>query len=198
MPKNKIRSRALRQLAVQLLQEIAEGEILPAEREDLATSLVRQWITYEGNATRFVGQQQVNLILAKTVAGTCRIVSNPGLAAWMNRLNQDWKISPEEFPDIFWQLNRGQSVEVTNSEGIPLRLWVNPKERSMGVEPLVKEPVPPGLKRDHHKIAADQLEHLFGSDLEMDTMEELACSVAKQWQQNDGHASLFLNAKQQW
>ena len=67
MPKRKFDSRALRQLAEELIQRIAQDEEIPeGEREDCVTSLVRQWITYDGNATVFVGEQQIYLVLGKT------------------------------------------------------------------------------------------------------------------------------------
>ena len=51
-------SRALRHLAEELLDEIAESEEVPeGEWRDLATSLVRQWVSYDGNATLFAGGQ---------------------------------------------------------------------------------------------------------------------------------------------
>ena len=57
-------SRALRQLAEELLDEIAEDEeIFEGAWEDLATSLVRQWVSYDGNATLFLGGRQVYLVL---------------------------------------------------------------------------------------------------------------------------------------
>src|SRR6266567_1012384 len=50
MSKRNVNSRALRQLALELLQQIAEDDEIPeGEREDFATSLVRQWITYDGS-----------------------------------------------------------------------------------------------------------------------------------------------------
>jgi hypothetical protein len=198
MPRNKSNSRALRLLAEDFLRRVAEDEEIPAdEREDFVTSLVRQWITYDGNATCLLGEQQVYLVLAKTPLGQFCIVPEPGLPGWMKQLREDWKISPEDLPDIIGQLNLGQSAEATNTEGVPLRLWVNPRERSRGVEPLVKQPVPPGRKRDYRKVAANELEQQFGTALEADEMEALACSVAKQWQQFEGHACLFLDGDEQ-
>src|SRR5215469_14372515 len=159
MPKRKFNSRALRQLAEELIRTIAQDEEIPEEeREDFATSLVRQWITYDGNATVFVGEQQVYLVLGKTPLGKPCLVPVPALPGWMNRLREDWKISPDDLPDILDQLNCGQSAEVINGDGVPLRLWVNPKKRSKGVEPLVKENLPSGTKRDYHKIAVNVLE----------------------------------------
>ena len=87
MPKRKFNSRALRRLAEELIQRIAQDEEIPeGEREDFATSLVRQWITYDGNATVFLGEQQVYLVLGKTPLGQSCIVPEPAQPGWMNRL----------------------------------------------------------------------------------------------------------------
>jgi hypothetical protein len=198
MRQRKFNSRALRQLALELLQQIAEDDEIPKdERDDFATSLVRQWITYDGSATVFVGEQQVYLVLGKTPLGKPCIVPEPGLHGWMRQLTQDWKVSTDDLPEVIDQLNRGQSAEVVNGDGVPLRLWVNPKERSRGVEPLVKEDFRPGTKRDYCKIAANELEQQLGEGLEPEEMDELACSVAKQWQRHEGHACLFLDGHEQ-
>ena len=198
MGKRKYNSRALRQLAEQILREIAEDyELADEERDGLVTSLVRQWITYDGNAALFLGEQQVYLALGRTPLGKPCIIPAPGLGGWTKQLTQDWKIDPNDLDEIFEQLNRGQSAEVINRDGLPLRLWVNPKERGRGVELLVKEPVRPGLKRDYRKIAAHELERLFSETLDPEESDELACSVAKQWQQFDGHACLFLIGHEQ-
>jgi hypothetical protein len=198
MQKGKINSRALRQLAEGLLDQIAQGEEIPEdERRDFVTSLVRQWVTYDGNATVFVGNQQVYLVLGKTPLGKPCIVPEPGLHGWTKQLTGDWKVSPDDLPAVFDQLNRGQSAEVVNGDGTPLRLWVNPKERIRGVESLVKENIPPVRKRDYRKIAATELEQQFGEGLDPEEVDELACSVAKQWQQYEGHACLFIDAHQQ-
>jgi hypothetical protein len=58
MRQSKFDSRALRQLAEALIQQIAEDDEIPeGERADFVTSLVRQWITYDGSATVFLGEQ---------------------------------------------------------------------------------------------------------------------------------------------
>jgi hypothetical protein len=198
MPPRKFNSRLLRQLAEELVQTMAEeGEIHPSAQGDCVTSLVRQWITYDGHATLFLSQWQIYLTLGNTPQG--KPVSTPDAAGnnWMNQLTRDWKINPDDLPDIRGQLNRGQSAEVTNADGIPLRLWVNPKERSRGVEPLVKQVLPPGTKSDYRTIAAKELEQQLGDVLEPEELDELACSVAQQWQRHEGHACVFIDGKQQ-
>ena len=198
MQKKTSNSRALRQLAEELLIKIAEHEdLLDADREDFATSLVRQWITYDGKATLFLHEQQSYFDLSRTPLGRFRIVRDSVRPGWMDRLREDWKISPDDLIDVRRQLNTGQSAEVMNSDGIPLRLWVNPRERRKGVEPLVKEPVPPGQKRDYRKIAGHVVEQRLGTSAAADEIEALACSVAKQWQQYEGRACVFLGGNQQ-
>jgi hypothetical protein len=197
MPKRKFDSRALRQSAQELVQMIAaEGVIPEGEQDDLVTSLVRQWVTYGGTATLFVEGEQFYLTLAPTALGEPSISPEPALPGWIDRVTRDWKIRPEDLPDAFAQLNRGQSAEVINDDGIPVRFWVNPQERKRGVEPLVKEPLPPGWKRDYRKIAADQVGQHLGAEVEDDDLEVLVCSVAGQWQKYEGHACLFTEEEE--
>lgn len=197
MSTRKFNSRVLRQLAEELFANLAE-KFPEANREDFVTSLVRQWITYDGNATFFVGEMgemQIYLVLGQTPLGKPYIHPEPDFSGWLERVQEDWNIDQEDFPGIIEQLNRGQSAEVVNREGVPLRLWVDPKERKKGVEELVTKRLSPGWKRDYHKIAADQLEQHLGF-LDEDEMHELVCSLAKQWQQYQGHACLFLDRGQ--
>jgi ribosomal protein S27E len=199
MRKRNSNSRALRQLAVGLLQQIdPEGEVPDDERDEFVTSLVRQWITYDGNATAFVGERQAYLVLGRTPLGKPCVVPEPGLAGWVEQLRRDWRIGPDDLPEVLDQLNRGQSAEVVNGDGIPLRLWVNPKEKSRGVEPLVREGTSPGRKWEYRQIAATEFEQQFGDGLDPEEMDELACSVAKQWQEHEGHACLFIDGHEQF
>jgi hypothetical protein len=198
MRKITVNSRALRQLAERLLAEIAEDEGIPeAEWEDLATSLVRQWVTYDGNATLFLGGRQVYLVLGQTPLGKPCVVPEPAPHGWVRQLTQDWKVSPDDLPEVIGRLNRGQSAEVVNGDGVPLRLWVNPQERSRGVEPLAGEDIRPGAKRDYCRVAATELGRQLGEGLDPQEREALARSVAKQWQQHEGHACLFVGGHQQ-
>jgi hypothetical protein len=145
----------------------------------------------------FLGEEQVYLVLGRTPLGRPCVVPEPAGPGWVRRLTRDWKVSPDDLPEVLDQLNRGQSAEVVNGGGVPLRLWVNPKERSKGVEPLVGTDFRPGATRDYCQMAADELEQQFDMALEADEMEALARSVAKQWQRYGGHACLFLDGHQE-
>jgi hypothetical protein len=59
MPTRKGNTRALRQLADDLLRSLLPEDVPDFPRQDFVTSLVRQWITYDGHATLFVGDDQV-------------------------------------------------------------------------------------------------------------------------------------------
>jgi hypothetical protein len=191
-------SRALRHLAEQLLVEIAEDEVISeAEWGDLATSLVRQWVSYDGNATLFLGGRQVYLVLGQTPLGKPCVVPLAAPEGWLEQLSREWKVRPDDLPEVLDQLNRGQSAEVVNADGVPLRLWVNPRDKSRGVEPLAKGDFRPGAKRDYLQLAAAALVEQFGSSLDPEEMDGLARSVARQWQQHEGHAGLFVGGHQQ-
>ncbi len=75
MPRKKTNSRALRQLAEELVQHLNEdGELPDEECADFVTSLVRQWLTY-GNATFLRSElDQIYLVLGKTPLGNPNIV----------------------------------------------------------------------------------------------------------------------------
>ncbi len=192
VPTNKSEIRELRVLVEELIGGLVEeGHIYEANRDDLVTSLVRQWITYRGNATLFLREQQFYLTLSRTPLGKpCPRLERVS-SDWVEPLTEDWKIDPDDLADVFDQLNRGQSAEVTNTDGIPLRLSVDPSQRARHVEPLVKEQRPEGFQRDYHKIATRCLEQQFGESLEFEELEALVCSVVGQWKRFQGVACLF-------
>jgi len=199
MQMKKFNSRVLRDLAERVVEGIAEdGDVFEAGRPDLVTSLVRQWITYNGNATLILGEQQVYLVLGRTPLGGYRVTPEPGLLGWVGELTRDWKVRPDDLPDAIDQLNLGQSAEVVNGDGVPLRLWVDPRERGRGVEPLVREAPSPGAVRDDRKVAADELRRQVGVELGPEELDELASSVATQWRRYDGHASVFVDGREEY
>lgn len=189
---------ALRQLAREFLSGLAEEEFVPeSQRDDLERSLVRQWITYDRNAALLVDRRLLWLVTDCTPLGRLRVVATSGDMGW-DRLMEDWKIEEDQLPEARNQLNLGQSAELTNSDGVQVRLWIDPKMRGHGVEPLGEQPAPTlPIKRDYRKIAADGLRDQFGDTLEPDEMEALTDSVAAQWQRHQGHACIFCGVHQE-
>jgi hypothetical protein len=194
--KKRCEPRILRQLAEGLIEDIArDTQIADADRADFVTALVRQWTTYDGNAALFIGNRRFYVRVDMARPTQCSIAPESGQVGWINAVCADWKIGPEQLPELIGQLNRGQSAEVTNADGVPVRLWVNPKERCTGIEPLVKQPAPPERNRDCRKIAADMLEQYSG--LSRDAWQPLVAGVERQWQEYKGHACLFIGAESQ-
>lgn len=197
MPNKKSNTRALRQLAENLIRQlVGEDELWKQDYADLATSLVRQWITCDGHATLLQGDRQFYFHLGHSPLGKACVGTECHSGDWLKQFAEQWQVAAEDLPDIIERLNRGQSAEVTNAEGCALRFWMNPKDRSKGVEPLVKTPLPPGWRRDHRKIAADVLNRHLGALLDEAEKEELAGSLARQWQRYQGHACLFVGTEQ--
>lgn len=198
MSKKSSSTRVLRQLAEELIDQMAEEYSLSnSDRADLATSLVRQWITYDGHATLFLDDEhQIYLHLVRTPLGRPRPVPEAGLLGWIKQFTTDFQISPDDVPEIIAQLNRGQSAEVTNQDGVPVRVWVNPKEKRHGAEKLVRQKMTGPVKRDYLKIAGYELTQQFGDGLDEDEMDELARSVARQWQKFGGFACVFVEDRQ--
>jgi hypothetical protein len=197
MPRPTHSSRELRRLAAEFLDQVAdEIDLLESERESLVTSLVRQWITYEGNASLILDGHEFSAVVSYSPLGKTKVSISRGVN-WLRRLREDWNLDEETASDAIDQLNHGQSAEVTSSDGLPLRMWINPREQTGGIEPLTKEiPAWVAAKR-LFKIAYDLLETSLGDEIDEEEREELACSVAKQWQEYHGHGSLFLDETRQ-
>ncbi len=188
----KFESRALRQLAEEVIDKITEGgDLFPSEREELVTSLVRQWTTYDGQAALFIGEQPYFFPLVHTPLGRPHTTPSQGPRDWLGIVATDWNIDPEELPDVASQLNRGQSAEVVNRDGVSIRVWTNPSEGRCAVEPLepVQTPQTPGV--DYLKLATRCIVDRFGNDICEEETDQLATSLMKQWKKFDGHAGLF-------
>jgi hypothetical protein len=195
---SKSKSQALRQIAEAIVKKTLENEVIPeSQRRDFATSLVRQWITFDGHATLFIGEQQIYFILDTTSLGQCRVKPDPALQGWVTRMIKKWKINPEKRSEIIQQLNLGQGAEVVNMEGLPLRFSVNPKENFNKIDQWAKKTVLSWGISEYSKLAGDVLAAQLGTSLHKDRIDQLAHGVAKQWQQYQGHASLFLDLEQQ-
>jgi hypothetical protein len=198
MPNNATRSRELRRIAREFLEGFASEQVLPAsEHKDIAGSLVRQWLTYNGTAVLLLGEPMFYVQLGATPLGRTRVNVIPGRRTW-EALTEDWRIDPSEVPQVMERLNLAQSAEVTNLDGERLRVWVDPGKRSRGVESLDEarpQRVPP--RRDYRKMAGQALASQLGSSVPPDEMEELTQLVAAQWKRHDGHACIILNASEE-
>lgn len=191
--KKNSRSKQLRNLAENCVRGLMERHgVDERHAESLVTSLVRQWITYDGTATLFLNNRQLYLMLRHSPLGEMHADVEDKHSRWADVLRDDWEIDPDEIPDILMQLNIAQSVAVANLRGESLRCWVNSQERRKGVENLDSKPPPPDFRRDYHQIATSQIEHNFGNSIRPREKELLIGSLVDQWRRF-GVACLFVD-----
>jgi hypothetical protein len=195
MATDRNRSRLLRRLAEEIVAQIPD-EVLTSARPDLATSLARQWLTYDGHATLIVGEEQHYYQPAIGPAGELRFNHHPvPIGTWFRGCMEDWEFGEEELGRAVRQLNIGQAAGIENRRGAFLRLWVNPRERSRGVEQLgPRNPNSTPAVRDYAKIARRQIDSIYPEQMDPRDKADLVASVARQVQLHDGHA-LILRPK---
>jgi CheY-like chemotaxis protein len=76
-------SRMLRELAKQLLTHpLFDLEFASDKRDEIETSVVRRWVTYDGHATPFPGDRPVDLSIAGTPPGKPSVVRRPEIRGW--------------------------------------------------------------------------------------------------------------------
>lgn len=191
MARDPQRSRRLRQLADRLLAGVPD-ELLTSPRAELATSLVRQWQTYDDHATLVLGGEQ-HYFKAAVDSGDELQVGHfrVDAAVWFAQCARDHDLDEGQLREAVRQLNVGQSAEVRNRRGEPLRLWANPKDRQKGIEALNPRAPAPGTAPDYAKVARSAVESVAGATPGAGAKEELAASLVRQWAAADGHAVLL-------
>jgi CheY-like chemotaxis protein len=76
-------SRTLRELAKQLLTHpLFDLEFAGDKRDEIETSVVRRWVTYDGHLTPFLGDRPVDLSIAETPPGKPSVVRRPEIRGW--------------------------------------------------------------------------------------------------------------------
>jgi hypothetical protein len=114
------------------------GDLDAAIRDELATSLVRQWLTNDGHA---------GLTLPSCHCWFQLIRKRDGYEVGFDRtersgsraLLQDWQVDEDEIPAVLHQLNVCQSVLCHTTDGRTIRLWIDPKERAVGCRPEAED-----------------------------------------------------------
>ena len=187
--------KTLRQLAAGIIDELVEDDaVTDDERADLVTSLVRQWTTYEGHAALFLGGQLQQLDLGSTPLGSPRVMTTAGPRHWLAEVLGSRGIDLDLVPEIVAGLNFGQSAEAEAADGSTVRLWVNPRDHTCGVDEVEPgEGGQPSLR----ELALRHLLQRFGDELPMEEMDAMAAAVAEQWERFEGHASIFVNPREQ-
>jgi hypothetical protein len=113
------------------------GELDSRLRQELATSLVRQWITSDGHAGLVMPAGHYWFRMIRTDAGF-EVGFDAQPPRFLDRLH-DWKVADDDIPELLHQLNLRQEVLCHSEEGRQLRLRMLAKERTLLVEPVAEE-----------------------------------------------------------
>src|SRR5262245_2772283 len=101
------RSQTLRYLANQFLANLPD-DALTSPRDDLATSLVRQWLTNDDHATLFIRDEQHYLrpsIRSENKAAIDGRREDAG--SWFRQMMRDWEVDDAALREGIRQLNIG-------------------------------------------------------------------------------------------
>jgi hypothetical protein len=123
-------------MAQDLTRKIFRRRLAPDIERDLVTSLVRQWISYDLHAALFTAHDRFWFTLSKQPHGITNVEVNHVAQPPLEGFIEDWDINPDLAPEIIHRLNVCQSAEFKNRYGERLRLRVDPKERSLQIEPV--------------------------------------------------------------
>jgi hypothetical protein len=113
------------------------GELDLRLREELATSLVRQWITCDGHAGLVTPSGHFWFRMIRTDGGV-EVGFDAQPPRFVDSL-REWKVPEDEIPDLLHQLNLRQRASCQSQEGNHLRLRMVPNERTLLVQPVPEE-----------------------------------------------------------
>ena len=142
MKPEQIRQNPMRKIAENELHTVFGDGLSPEVENELATALVRQWTTYDGYAGVLADQARFWWQLKKTESGY-ELSRSQNEGCVLEPFIRSRGIDPGEVPLLLHRLNVSQSAEVETIDGKRLRLFMKPKERTIGVEDLAAAPFEP-------------------------------------------------------
>lgn len=126
----KIKANPLRNIARFELTRLF-NDLAPRTRGELETALVRQWITYEGQAGLITPIHNIWLKLVRQGEGyhVGTDLCDSRVAAMLRECGAN----EEEFPELFHRANLSQSAGFVGRDRKLWRLSINPRERQVTV-----------------------------------------------------------------
>jgi hypothetical protein len=131
----------LRKIAV---AELAKrlGDLDPGVRQELATSMVRQWITNDGHAG-FVTLTRQFWFRAVPAGDRLEVGFGEAEGNWGRILADDWHVDRGEIPGLLHRLNVCQAAACRTADGLTIRLRIEPKEQRVFCEEAEPEETEP-------------------------------------------------------
>jgi hypothetical protein len=114
------------------------GHLDSAVRNELATSLVRQWITSDGYAG-FVTPTRQYWFQMVVKGAQLEVTRLEAKGNWGRILSRDWHVAGDEIPALLHQLNLCQTVSWRTTDGQTIRLGIDPKERTVRCQTQASE-----------------------------------------------------------
>jgi hypothetical protein len=132
-------SNALRKIAEHELEACLPG-LNPLTRDELATSVVRQWIGNDGNAVILTPEFNFWFCIKKVEDGGTQVVRDRQPQTFVDHMRGS-RVIEEEIPGLLHELNVRQSVQCVTDYGQKVRLRVDPGKRGFFVELVLDDDV---------------------------------------------------------
>jgi hypothetical protein len=114
------------------------GKMHPRHRQELATSLVRQWITNDGYGGILTPSAYLWFHMVRPETGGFDVGFEAQAPRFLDRL-REWQVPEESVPELLHQLNIRQNASCVSQDGRHLRLRMLPKEGMLLVAPMADE-----------------------------------------------------------
>jgi hypothetical protein len=128
----------MKQLKQYPLRKIAEsvlashfGDLDPEVMQELATSLVRQWLTNDGHAGFVTSSHQHWFRAVPREDDGVEVGSSSPDGDWARVLSHDWQVDEDDVPELLHSLNLCQSALCRTADGRTIQVRVEPKERTV-------------------------------------------------------------------
>ena len=123
-----------------VLRKVAENELntcwpdlLPETKQDLTTSIVRQWITNDGMAVVVTRDHHVWFRLTQLEDGQMRVGKEILEGTFTDHMRHS-RIIEEQIPRLLHELTLRQSVQCETDYGQTVRLRVDPSKKMFFIE----------------------------------------------------------------
>jgi hypothetical protein len=205
LPSEGNRHDKLRAIAEGVIQDAFDDEYSGSGSKALVMSLVKQWVRYDGHATFLTDEMQFYVDLNDGQGESAEVsVTLVVVEKFFRRWMRDWDLDHDQLLRMIGPLNLEQSALVKNRSGRQLRVWVDPKHRSKGIERVEHDVSEQPQRRNYRKLALDALAEVFGEELPAPIDGDFAIGLVRQWVTCDGHgmflkpdAQVFITLKPQ-